>query len=179
MKNYKLFPLNHKYRVSICGSIQTNYRTGSIGTWRDKGTTKTCSGYVKTTLNVGGKNSAWYVHRIVFLTYGGDLIKGHDVNHINGNKQNNHFKNLEQITHKENMRHAYSKGLADPKRIGDWSHENFGSVRNDALIILHLNGFSQSDIATALSCTQPHVSQYIKRYKEGKIRFKKYGKSIV
>jgi hypothetical protein len=44
------------------------------------------------------------IHRLVFLAYGG-AIGNFTINHIDGNKGNNSFSNLEKATHKEQMLH--------------------------------------------------------------------------
>lgn len=50
----------------------------------------------------------WYkVHRLVALHYI-DNPKGlNEVNHIDGNKENNNISNLEWVTHSENVKHSY------------------------------------------------------------------------
>jgi hypothetical protein len=45
------------------------------------------------------------VHRLVYTLFVGDIPKKMVINHIDGNKTNNNFKNLEAVTHRENSRH--------------------------------------------------------------------------
>lgn len=52
-----------------------------------------------------------YVHRAVALAFIPNIDNKTDVNHIDGDKYNNHLENLEWVTRKENMRHAFSNGL--------------------------------------------------------------------
>lgn len=54
-------------------------------------------------------------HRGVMSTFmplvSKDLYPKYDVNHIDGNKENNRLDNLEWLTRKENMQHAFDNGL--------------------------------------------------------------------
>ena len=52
------------------------------------------------------------VHIMVHETFIGQITKGHEINHIDGNKHNNHYRNLEMCTKQENMTHAKKMGLA-------------------------------------------------------------------
>lgn len=47
------------------------------------------------------------VHRLVALTFISEMPEGKEVNHKDGNKHNNHYSNLEYITHKENCQHSF------------------------------------------------------------------------
>lgn len=51
------------------------------------------------------------IHRLVAEAYLPDWNKDLQVNHIDGNKANNHYLNLEMCTQSENMRHAFKTGL--------------------------------------------------------------------
>jgi len=65
-------------------------------------------------LVVGLYNNCKYkickIHRLVMLVFHG--ASELDVNHIDGNKKNNNFLNLEYCTRSENILHAYKMGLA-------------------------------------------------------------------
>jgi len=47
-----------------------------------------------------------YAHRIVYLVHHGDIPDGMQINHKDGDKWNNHPRNLEATTPGENTRHA-------------------------------------------------------------------------
>ena len=53
------------------------------------------------------------VHRLVAETFIGPAPDGKEVNHIDGDKLNNHWGNLEWVTHAENMQKAGEMGLID------------------------------------------------------------------
>lgn len=68
------------------------------------------SGYLKVCLYKDNKNHNKYIHRLVISAFSSDEEK-ETVNHIDGNKLNNHISNLEWATYKENNNHANSTGL--------------------------------------------------------------------
>lgn len=66
-----------------------------------------------------------YVHRIVCRAWHGPPpTPDHEVNHIDGDKLNNHPDNLEWVTHRENLQHAWSTGLTPPppRPLGEEHH---------------------------------------------------------
>ena len=56
-----------------------------------------------------------YVHRLVAETWIDNPNHYRDVNHIDGDKDNNRVENLEWVTHDQNLRHAYRTGLIKAK----------------------------------------------------------------
>lgn len=56
------------------------------------------------------------VHTLVAAAFVGPKPVGMTVNHIDGHKSNNSSGNLEYLTHRENIRHAFANGLCDSRR---------------------------------------------------------------
>ncbi len=76
------------------------------------------SGYKRVGLMKGGKPMTKKVHRLVAETF--HVFKeGQEVNHLDGDKLNNHKDNLEWCSRSDNMKHAFNKGLAKPLRGSD------------------------------------------------------------
>ena len=74
------------------------------------------TGYEYLTLSNDGKRNTKKVHRLVL-----EVFKPHvnmsdlEVNHMDGNKLNNHLTNLEWVTGRDNILHAYDMGLINNK----------------------------------------------------------------
>ncbi len=68
-------------------------------------------GYPKVTLSTGGRNNNRRIHQWVAEAFLGPCPPGLVIDHIDGNKQNNSYKNLEYVTRAENTRRATVNGL--------------------------------------------------------------------
>lgn len=69
-------------------------------------------GYLTCTLtNVYGKRKTVRLHRILGLCFIENINNKSEINHKDGNKQNNTIENLEWNTHSENIQHAWNMGL--------------------------------------------------------------------
>lgn len=68
-------------------------------------------GYLSVDLYNKGYMKRLKIHRLVLITFSGIDKERVQVNHINGNKQDNKLENLEWCTPKENSQHAYRTGL--------------------------------------------------------------------
>lgn len=71
----------------------------------------TNQGYFRLTLYLKGIPSYKNIHRLVAETYINNPNKYLFVNHLDGNKQNNHYTNLEWCDNSHNLKHAYRLGL--------------------------------------------------------------------
>ena len=70
-----------------------------------------------------GYRSPKKVHRLVYLTYNGNLIDGMVIDHLDGNKQNPNYKNLEQISAHENVYRAIDMSLMNSRFSIDEIHQ--------------------------------------------------------
>lgn len=72
--------------------------------------------YCQITLSKNNNQCNYSIHRLVAIHFIPNLENKPQVNHIDGNKQNNHVNNLEWCTIKENIQHAYDTGLKENTR---------------------------------------------------------------
>ena len=105
-KSIKNYP---QYEISNFGNIKSNYKNKLLKFQQDK------DGYFQVNLykNKIGKTNK--IHRLVALYFVENKYNKLQVNHIDGNKQNNHYYNLEWCTTQENTKHAINAGLANAK----------------------------------------------------------------
>lgn len=71
----------------------------------------TKDGYFESTLVKNNKPKCIRTHRLVAQAFCENPENKLEVNHIDGNKLNNHASNLEWCTSSENQKHAYKLGL--------------------------------------------------------------------
>ena len=106
------------YEVSDRGRVRRIIGKGNPHGLRLLRTPVTSHGYPKVDLFGGGKRKTVAVHRLVAGVFLGQCPTGHDVNHRDCNKTNNHVSNLEYVTRSENAKHAYKNGLIVPPTRG-------------------------------------------------------------
>jgi len=106
-KGYYYIPGYSRYVINISGEIINSLFGKKIKT-------SNSGGYLKCNIlpDIGNALSIG-IHRLLCLTfkdYPANIDKL-DINHIDGNKSNNKLENLEWVTRKRNIQHAWTSGL--------------------------------------------------------------------
>jgi hypothetical protein len=117
-------------------------------------------GYLRVSIRkTGRRNFCLHIHRLVAIAF---LPKPRgpgkkQVNHKNGDKTNNHISNLEWVSCKKNISHAYQK-------LGYWPKPKKHS--KETILKIHemrMSGISPSQISKELGVGLSHVEQIIQR----------------
>ena len=115
--------INHGYEVSNKGRVRRLdvYRDWNGHKMFIKGGICSISinrqGYCVVGMAINKKPRTNLVHRLVLSAFVPNKNNYPQVNHIDGNKQNNNVENLEWCTSSQNLKHAYKTGLRKPKTI--------------------------------------------------------------
>lgn len=107
------------YEVSNCGRVRTHiervvpvkYKGFRKLKQRFLKSQKRHPEYNKVSLYKNGKRTEFYLHRLVAFAFLQEVEGLDQINHIDGNKRNNHIKNLEWSNNQLNTIHAYETGL--------------------------------------------------------------------
>jgi hypothetical protein len=114
-------------------------------------------GYLQCNFRKNGKNYSLLVHRLIGITYLG-LKDNQEINHKDGNKQNNKLENLEITTRSENIKHAFRIGLRSHKGS---NHPNYfinDTIKKEVRLLLDKN-ISQTKIGELVGISQKNVSK--------------------
>lgn len=168
MKQYKdNIPRHPGYHVTEDGRILSRYQGRLLtSTYHLKKVSVQPNGYLKVILH--GKQ--YLVHRLVALAYIPNPNNLPVVMHLDDVRTNNHYKNLQWGTAKDNMMDAVNKGRI--KKGKDNPSIKFSGVGNGNASLttrkirrlVRLKGTkTQSYIARRLSVSQPTISHFINR----------------
>lgn len=111
-------------------------------------------GYLRVMIN--GKNL--FVHRLVAEKYVPNPENKPQVNHIDGNKLNNHYTNLEWVSNQENRNHAIEHGLHTSGDNCSWSKLNSDKVK---FIRKHKNDISINEFVELFNVSRSAISEVI------------------
>lgn len=164
------------YKVYINGDIESyikRYNHSFIVSKKPNKKLKptiTKKGYLRVDL----KGKGYSVHRLVAMAFIPNPLNKPQVNHIDGNKNNNNVKNLEWCTNSENQKHAVANGLhrslsgddhyTKKYKLGE--HHNCIKVCciKDGIVIKKYNSFIEA--AKDLKIDPSNISKAIKYNKK-------------
>jgi hypothetical protein len=150
-KQWALVEESPRYWVSEYGDVISTIRAGRV-----MSQTIGHHGYAYVSLMIDNKPVKKTVHRLVASCFvDGD---GETVNHIDGDKLNNKFSNLEWCTYSENNNHARDLGLA--KSFGE-SHYASKLKNSDVLEIREMlkRGFLHKDVAAQFGVVRQQITK--------------------
>ena len=128
-----------RYVVSEYGNIFSLYDFAGRRQFAEKVQGTDRYGYKYVMLYRNGKRKHMTVHRAVACAYLENPNKYPQVNHIDGNKENNHISNLEWCSVSHNIRHAYDNGLNHPHQ-SPWKGCDSGKHPRAKKVIARKNG---------------------------------------
>lgn len=153
------------YQVSNCGrvrSLDRAVRNGLDSKRPVKGQMLKLwigrSGYYVANLWSGNQMVHEYIHRLVLQAFAGSSSDGHECNHRDGNKANNHIENLEWVTSSENKRHARRNGLASRAPNAKLSPEIAEMIRK----VYALGEHSQSQAGLMFGVSRANIGMVIR-----------------
>lgn len=124
---FKLCPINNNYLISKNGDIYSK-KSKTFLKW-----TKDSDGYPRVDMYSKGKQRHYKVHKLVWITWKGNIPEGLQLNHKDDNKENPSLDNLYLGTQKDNIKDCVKNG----HRVGHvYSLKVFDKVVNKELVFV-------------------------------------------
>ena len=117
----------------------------------------TKAGYKQIQSVLHGSRHTYMVHRLVALAFIPNPENKPEVNHIDGNKANNHYSNLEWVSKQENMDHA--------KKFGHWNKDMGREkyIPRDMAIMNDLSaGLNRTQLCEKYGLKRPNINRIIR-----------------
>lgn len=154
--------LDGRYHVSSFGRIKRVVPSPGTQPGRIKAL-QLRNKYPSVHIPIGNRYKSYYVHGLVTAVFIGPCPTGKQVNHKNGIKTDNRVENLEYMTPKENMNHAYRTGLKiSPKGKDHWKSK-LDEKQAMEIINLHRAGVSPKEISKIFSISLSNISFIVNR----------------
>ena len=133
-EQWKPCTIAEEYEVSNQGRLRRNGRIIAGCVHRD--------GYIF--VYIHGKQLP--LHRLIASAFIDNVENKPEVNHIDGNKQNNFVENLEWVTSSENQKHAVDSGL-QPKNLKTYAGKFDAATRQEIKDLWNTGGISKRELA--------------------------------
>lgn len=154
---WKPIPLFDKYEVSDRGNVRRKFNYRGKPGYKAVNPIETQDGYLRVGLSQNHIHGKRAIHRLVLELFVCQRPAGKQGNHKDGNKRNNSAWNLEWMTPKENIGHAWKIGLFKTGAGAPAAKLRDGEIW---LIrkLLASRKVTQRNIAKMFKITQQHVS---------------------
>jgi hypothetical protein len=141
---------NNMYFVSNFGRVRS-MKTGIILKPFDR------KGYLSVDFRINGIVKYVTIHKLVATAFLGPCSEGKQVNHKDMNKYNNYADNLEYVTCKENISHAWRNGCV-ARRGEDHGSAKLNNNMIKAIREMIKSGISQRKIAETYGVSRANIS---------------------
>jgi predicted XRE-type DNA-binding protein len=108
------------------------------------------------------KTKKHYIHRLVAQAFIENANNKKEVNHLDGDRSNNHLYNLEWVTRRENEKHAHEMGLknqtGENNPMCKFSDETVKQIR----LMYNTGNYKQSELAKMFNVSKMQVSRIVR-----------------
>lgn len=153
----KVRKVSKNYSVNAAGDVFTVRRQGSQGGKMKQ--LETRDGYMGVMIYIEKRPQRMLVHRLIASAFIENPENKPQVNHLDGNKKNNRKDNLEWVTAKENIAHAWVNNMyvkGENHHLSRLTTSDINEIKQ-----LRSGGMYQCEIAKIFSVGPDHISRIV------------------